>query len=177
MVKLMGKITNINLDYLTHKPKIEIQLYRQEDIFTDEFDKIKNEELDIEIKKHYKKRSLNANSYLWVLCDKIAKEVGITKEKVYKDFIKEIGEFEIIPIKKESVEKFITSWGKNGLGWLCEIIGDSKINGYINVMAYYGSSVYNSKTMSYLLDKIVEQAKELGIQTITDEELKSMIGE
>jgi hypothetical protein len=171
----MGKITNINLDYLTHKPKIEIQLNSQQELFTDEFDKIKDDNLDIEIKKHYEKRSLNANSYLWVLCDKIAKEVGITKEKVYKDFIKEIGEFEIIPIKKESVEKFKISWGKNGLGWLCEIIGDSKIKGYTNVMAYYGSSVYNSKTMAILLDKVIEQAKELGLQTLTNEELKSLI--
>lgn len=177
MVKLQGKITNISLDYLTHKPKIELQLNRQEDLFTDDFEKLKDKDLDIELKIHHEKRSLNANAYLWILCDKIAKEINRTKEYVYKRAIKDVGQFEILPIKDIAVDKFISAWTSRGLGWLCESIGDSKFRGFKNVIAYYGSSVYDTKTMARLIDNIVEEARGLGIQTITDEEFKSMINE
>ena len=48
--------------------------------------------IDVEAKKHRKKRSLDANAYCWVLCDKIAKELSkegtvITKENIYQDGI------------------------------------------------------------------------------------------
>ena len=39
------------------------------------------------------------------------------------------------------------------------------------VRAYYGSSQYNTKQMSRLIDMVVEGAKELGIETLTPEEL------
>ena len=44
--------------------------------FREQFDKLKDADLDIEVKKHRERRSKNANDYLWVLCEKIAKEQG-----------------------------------------------------------------------------------------------------
>ena len=52
-MKLKGKIVDINLDFLNHKPKITIELTNQEDICTDEFNMLQQEELiDVELKKH-----------------------------------------------------------------------------------------------------------------------------
>ena len=177
MVKLKGKIIKINLDYLTHKPQLEIQLNNQECLFNEEFEKIKDKELDIELKIYREKRSLNANAYLWVLCDKIAKEINQTKEFVYKKAISEIGQFEVIPIKDEAVEKFIIAWESRGVGWLCEKLGESKFKGFVNLIAYYGSSSYDTKAMSILLNYVVDEAKELGLQIISEEELQSLIKE
>lgn len=177
MVRLQGKITNINLDYLTHMPKIEIQLNRQEDLFTDDFTNLKNQDLDIELKKHLEKRSLNANAYLWILCDKIAVAINNTKEYVYKKAITDVGQFEILPIKDDAVDKFIIAWTNHGIGWLCEKVGDSKFRGFTNVIAYYGSSVYDTKAMSRLIECVVNEARNLGIQTISDKEFESMIEE
>ena len=58
-----------------------------------------------------------------------------------------------------------------GLGWVCETLGESKVNGYTNVVAYYGSSVYNTKEMSVLVDNIVQEAKQLDIETLSEREL------
>lgn len=177
MVKLKGKITTINVDYKTQKPKIEIEIINQRDLFNEEFEKLQEKEIDIELKIHRKKRSLNANAYLWVLCDKIAKEINITKEQVYKRAINEVGEFEILPIKNEAVDKFITTWKDHGLGWICEKLGASKITGYTNIIAYYGSSTYDTKTMAILVEKVEEEAKSLGLQVISDEEIESLLKE
>jgi hypothetical protein len=131
--------------------------------------------LSVDIKQYRKRRSLDANAYCFVLCQKIAEVVGSTKEYVYKQAIKQVGQFEIVPIKDEAVEKWIQAWESRGLGWQTEIMGDSKIEGYTNTINYYGSSVYDTKEMSLLLEEIVSQAKELGIDTMTDREKLALL--
>lgn len=131
--------------------------------------------LNVDIKQYRKKRSLDANSYCFVLCQKIAEAIGNTKEYVYKQAIRHVGQFEIVPIKDEAVERWIEAWESKGLGWQSEIMRDSKLEGYTNTINYFGSSVYNTKEMSLLLEEIVTQAKELGIDTMTESEKKVLL--
>jgi hypothetical protein len=42
------------------------------------------------------------------------------------------------------------------------------------IRAYYGSSTYNTKQMSRLIDAIVEDCKEMDIETLTPRELDAM---
>lgn len=133
-----------------------------------------DKEKQYEIKEHKKKRSLDANSYCWVLCKKIADELRITKEEVYRKAINEVGKFEIIPIKNEAVDTFINAWKSKGIGWICEVFNKSKIDGYTNLIIYYGSSIYDTKEMSILIDNIVQEAKQLGIETLTPDEIERM---
>lgn len=131
--------------------------------------------LDVEIKQHRKKRSLDANGYCWILADEIAKKIGNTKEFVYREAIKQVGDFEILPIKDEVVDKWIRNWESKGLGWQSEVLDKSKLEGYTNTINYFGSSTYDTKQMSVLLEEIVFQAKELGIETITPREKEELI--
>lgn len=133
-------------------------------------------ETEYEIKKHRKKRSLDANGYLWVLVDKIARVVGLPKENVYRNAVKGVGVYDVVPIKNEAVSRFRESWSKNGLGWVTETT-KSKLDGYTNVLAYYGSSEYNSKEMSRLIDEVISECRELEIETKSDEEIKSLVEE
>ena len=134
-----------------------------------------NKLLDITIKKHRNKRSLDANAYCFVLCQKIAEKVGNTKEYVYRQAIKNVGQFEIVPIRNDALEKWMNAWNSKGLGWISEVFSESKIEGYTNTINYYGSSVYDTKEMALLINEIVEQAKELDIDTITESEKQSLI--
>lgn len=133
-----------------------------------------DKEKKYEIKEHKEKRSLDANGYCWVLCKKIADKLHITKEEIYKKNIKEVGKYEVIPIKNEAIETFVNAWTGKGIGWICEILSKSKIDGYTNLIAYYGSSIYDSKEMSLLLDGIVQEAQNLGIETLTPDELANL---
>ena len=107
---------------------------------------------------------------MWVLVSKIQEKLNIPKEDVYRDAIKNIGVYEVIPVKDEAVERFIEAWKHNGLGWVCETT-KSKLEGFTNVIAYYGSSTYNTKEMSRLVDLIVQECKQLNIETMTPEQL------
>lgn len=156
------------------KPKISISLDEQIEItFTTQKSNLnqilglKDEEMVVEIKKKVKKRSLSQNSYLWVLLDEIGKKINRSKEEVYKNYIKDYGVFEIIPIKNEAVDSFIQKWSKNGLGWLCEDLGESKLKGYTKLITYFGTSTYTSSEMARLLEAVIEDCKELDIETLT----------
>lgn len=136
---------------------------------------LENGECEIDTVK--KKRSLNANAYMWVLCSEIGKKMNKSKDDIYLKAIRDVGSFEYLPVKEEAVEDFIRHWNGRGLGWVVEKVGESKLRGYMNVIAYFGSSSYDTKEMSKLIDYLIADAEELGIQTMQQEELNSLIKE
>ncbi len=127
--------------------------------------------VNIEFKKYRKARSLDANAYMWVLCRKIGKKVGNTDKGIYREMIRRRGVCVVFPLLKEAVESHKRRWESKGDGWLCDIMGDSKIDGYTNVKNFYGSRTYNTKEMADLIDEVVFECKELGIETMTPNEL------
>ena len=127
---------------------------------------------EADLKEHRNRRSLDANSYAWVLMGKLANKVGLPKEEVYREFVKDVGDnYEILPIRNDAVDKWIANWQGKGIGWVCDILGESKLDGYTNVITYYGSSTYDSLQMSKLINLIVEECKQQGIETMTPAEL------
>lgn len=130
----------------------------------------------VEIKEYRPKRSLDSNGYLWVLCDKIAEKLNIQKEEVYRKAIREIGgNSDTVCVMEKAADALCEGWRHNGLGWVAERF-PSKIDGCVNVTLYYGSSTYDTATMQRLINYVVEDAKELGIETMTPQELARLEG-
>ena len=133
---------------------------------------------DLEVKEHRKKRSLDANAYAWVLINKLADVMRIPPTEVYRQAIQDIsGNSEILPVREDAVEQFKTAWSHNGIGWMCRDMGKSKLPGYRNLMVYYGSSVYNTKQMSDLIEALVQDCKALDIETMTPDKLSLLMDE
>ena len=130
-------------------------------------DDLKDKDLNVKVTSFSKKRSLSQNAYMWVLLDELAKKLHLDKEQVYKNYIKDYGVFEILPIKNDAATRFINNWSKNGIGWFVEELGESKLTGFTKLIAYYGSSTYNSKEMSRIVDAIVNDCHDQGIDTMT----------
>ena len=132
---------------------------------------------DLEVKEHRKKRSLDANAYAWVLINKIADALRITPKEIYRQAIQNVGgNYEVIPIKAEAADHFKQIWEAQGLGWPCVDMGKSKIDGYRNLRAYYGSSTYDTRQMSQLIDNLVQDCRALDIEVKSDEEISSLLG-
>ena len=177
--------TDIEINY-TYEGKCKLILTLQKKPNMDDLQDLKahannNKLLDISIKKHRKKRSLDANAYMWVLLQKIAEKISSTKEEIYLNIIRQVGQFEMVPVADDKVEYWINAWNSRGLGWHSERLRGSKFDGYTTTINYYGSSVYNTEEMSIVINSVVDEAKELGIETITPDEinllLKKMEGE
>lgn len=61
-----------------------------------------------------------------------------------------------------------------GTGWITEQVDYTQDGSQVVIRAYYGSSQYNTKQMSRLIDEIVSDCKEHGIETLTPNELARM---
>lgn len=128
----------------------------------------------VEIKPQRPKRSLDANAYCWVLLDKLAAKLGRTKAEIYREAIRSIGGVsETVCVRDIAVDKLIEGWQHNGLGWFADTM-PSKLKGCTNVVLYYGSSTYDTKQMSALIDAIVQDCKAVGVETLTPEQIAAL---
>ena len=138
--------------------------------------KHKDKLYDLEVKEHRKKRSLDANAYAWVLINKIADALRITPKEIYRQAIQNVGgNYEILPVKAEAAEHFKQVWEAQGLGWPCVDMGKSKIDGYRNLRAYYGSSTYSATQMGQLIENLVQDCRALDIEVKSEEEIASLM--
>ena len=130
-------------------------------------------QLAVEIKQHRKKRSLDSNSYCWVLIGKISEVIGMAKDDLYIEMLRRYGQRvpQLISVIDEGVPAIMRATQNH-----CTEVGESELNGKLfkHLAILRGSSEYNSKEMSLLIDGIVQDAKELEIETLTPQEISAM---
>lgn len=173
--KLHGIINDISIDFNTRKPKISLLLDTNELNIVEE---LKNEnKLNIELKKYRKPRSLDANKYFWKLLQEVCDHKDIDTIEDYKRRVKELGIFKQFKIMTQDVKTFEKIWTDRGIAWFCEIVDTTYIGDteFKIINAYYGSSSYNSKQMSRLIDNLVQDCKAVGIETKPQAEIDSLL--
>jgi len=132
----------------------------------------RGKELTAEIKQHRRQRSLDANSYAWVLMNKIGEAMHppIPKEEVYIEMLERYGQREpkLLSVVSDAVDMVYRATQNH----CCEV-GESELNGktFKHLAILIGSSEYDTKQMSILIDGIIQDAKELGIETMTLKEI------
>lgn len=138
--------------------------------FLNSYDDYKEKDLNIKLSRFRNKRSLDSNAYFWELCGLLSAKLKISPRDIYRILVKEVGgNYEVTPIKTEAVDTWTQIWENRGLGWVCDVLGKSKIDGYTNVINYFGSSEYDTAQMSRLIELIVRECKNNGIETETPE--------
>ena len=142
---------------------------------------LKNQKYELSIKEYREKRSLDANAYCWVLLDKLAVELSkdgetVSPEELYKALIPSVGgNSKILPIREDAISAWEKIWGAGRTGWFCEDMGPcANLEGYHNIRCFYGSSVYDTKQMCRLIDLVVQECHQLGIETATPQELERL---
>lgn len=132
---------------------------------------------ELKIAKWREKRSEDANAYMWQLLEKIAIALSVNKTiytslDIYRRAIREVGVFKDVKVDNNAANTVRYAWGLNGKGYLSELIERGKE--YSQIRLYYGSSSYNTKQMSRLIDWVVQEADTLAIETRTPEEIAQL---
>ena len=170
---MRGRLTGFTLDRDGEKQNITVTVAAD---FSETYDELKDEEVEVEIKKAAKHRSLEANRYCWALIDQIAEKTGIKKSEVYRAAIREIGGVsQWADMPTDAVERFRQIWEGHGLGNQVEIVSTDDNTGWCEVVIWFGSSTYDTRQMSALLDSLIQDAEALGIPTITPKEEEKML--
>ena len=142
--------------------------------FKEAVKQLKDFDLNVAVKKFRQKRSPNANAYFWQLCEQIAEAVGLSKEDVYRDCIRHSGVFEDCEMPKEAAQGMSRMWRTIGIGWFVERVDYAENGDDWLVRRYYGSSSYDTKQMSRIIDYAVNEARNLGIETDTPEQINKI---
>lgn len=125
------------------------------------------------VSRERKSRSLGQNELMWRLCQVIAEAVGTTKNEVYRQHIRDYGDWTSVLVKKDAAGAFKRQWESNGEGWLVEEHaphGDA-----IVLRCYAGSSTYDTAQMTRMIGSLTDECRALGIET--DERLVSLLAE
>lgn len=129
--------------------------------------------LDIEIKKHRQKRSLNANAYFHVLVNKIARKVGSSDDAIKKDLIINYG---TVARDKHGLTvgfKLPRSVDVDSIYPYTRCY-DQRLEGntlFCCYLVYKGTHQMDTAEMAKLIDGAIQEAKELGIETDTPAQL------
>ena len=83
---------------------------------------------------------------------------------------------ECVTVSNNAVSTLRELWQSKGLGWQTET-APTPYEGYTDVFLYDGSSTFDSRTMARLIDLIVQDCKEQGIETLEDTELERLVEE
>lgn len=175
-MKCTGRYKDVSIDFQTMK---QILMLEVNDDVAGQFIELKEKEkLDIEIKPHRERRSLDANAYFHVLVGKIADKQRLSKAKVKNMLLGQYGQ----PMEvDDGVEAVIKTNIPINTAYEMEephlrYIKYEVENGF-EVYFYKiirGSHTYNSYEMSVLIDGTVSEAKDLGIDTISPVELAQL---
>lgn len=165
MFELTGTIKDFTLDFATGKPKLTLELNEKYDA-TVMFEELKLfKKLSINISKYREKRSLNANALCWKLCTEIANVLRSDKDSIYVQMLKRYGQSEIVSVLATvDVSGYFKYYEEFGTGYV-------KGREFTHYKVYKGSSEYDTREMSILLDGIVDEAKALNIAVISEREL------
>lgn len=167
-MEFTGTIKGIANDFITGELNITFTV-NEKSIVLPEYEKLKDcKKLRVKAVQYRNKRSLDANAYLWVLLRKMAEVLRTDKWPLYLQMLKRYGQFTYIVVKESAVEAVKKQWRE------CEEVGEIDIHGEkaIQMLCYYGSSTYDTKEMSVLVDGVVGECQELNIEVLPPDELK-----
>ncbi len=168
MFELTGQIQNLSFDFKSGKPVLTLLINEKTDASAC-FDKLSGaEKIAVKIDKYREKRSLNANAYAWKLITEIGNELNAGKDEIYLKMLKRYGQSDLISVLEHiPIQDYVKYYDE---------AGESKLNGKLfkHYKVYKGSSEFDTREMSIFIDGIVSEAKELGIQTKTPNELAEL---
>jgi len=168
---MIGRLIDISIG-LNRKQRITVEVNRD---FREDFDRLKDFDLDIEIKKHREKRSNSANAYFHVLVNKIAVQQGGKDDEWKQKFVKDYG---VVAKDKDGLSigfKLPASVNVDDIYPYTRLF-DERIEGGKLFKCYLvlkRTRDMDSKEMAHLIDGVIEAAQELGIETDTPEQLAS----
>lgn len=168
MYELSGKIQGLAQDFASKRVTLMLTV-NEEAAVKNLFDELhETEKLSIKIDKYREKRSLNANNYAWKLLTEIGNVLRSSKDEVYLEMLKRYGQSEIISVLAHiPISEYVK---------YCEEAGESTLNGKLfkHYKVYKGSSEFDTREMSIFLDGVVSEAQELGIDTMTPNEIAKL---
>ena len=178
-MKMTGFLRGLSLNWQTRRPEITLEVEGD----AAEIERLKDRRLTVELKQYREKRSLDANAYYWVLVGKLADIAGQSNAWVHNHMLRKYGQIMVIDDQgvytvlpdSDEAQKAIDEAETYHLKPTSQVKPGKGGKMYRTYMMLRGSSDYDTKEMSRLIDGLVSECKEAGIETLPPAELERMM--
>ena len=176
-MQFTGRVADVSVDYITQKPKITFLVNERDSL--NQVEEIKDILLSVEAKKYREKRSLDANAYFHVLVNKLARKLGTSDSEMKIRMNLEYGTVKFNDDGTKVGIKVPFGTDVTALYPYFKKFGECEENGmtWEKYLAYKETHTLDTKEMSQRIDGVVSECKENGIETLPEDELKSLLGE
>lgn len=179
-MEFAGRLTNISFSYVTGCPLLTFEMDKNAGIPPENFEQLMaTEKLAIKVGKFTKKRSLDANAYFHVLVNKIAAKVKSSDDEVKKNLVCSYG-----TLAKDDDGNLIGATIPAGMSldafypytrnYKTVYVGGKECNCFL---FYKRTRDMDTKEFSRLLEGTISEAKNLGIETLSSEEVNSLLSQ
>ena len=172
-MKTTARITDLGRSEMTGKAYIRLEIEGDIDM------SLKDKTLDLELKTHREKRSLDANAYYYKLLSLMAEKLHTSLNELHNETLSRYGYPEYLDnhlatvTLREDVD--VNKLEGIHLKSTGAITTNSKGVNFVNYILMRGSHTFNTLEMSHLIDGVISEAQELGIDTITPDEKDRML--
>ena len=131
-----------------------------------------------DIEPHREKRSLDANSYFHLLCDKLRQKLGISMARCKNHLIADYGQIQYLDdgspmiYKTNAPDEYM--YELETIHTKCVKVTEENGIEVFFYRIYRGSHTYNSAEMAKLIQGTVDECKQVGIETLTPAEIAHM---
>lgn len=178
-MQLIAKFRQMAVDYQTHEALVTFAVKTDLGALEETLKRYGDKDISIKLAAYSPKRSLNANAYFHSLCREIAEKLNFTETYVKNMLISSYGQYDLM----ENGDRWVIKTNLDAVKmWEQENIHTKPIGAKTEddkKLFFYAimrpSHEYTVKEMSQLIDGTVQEAKELGIPTISDKEMERLL--
>lgn len=178
-MKMTGFLRGLSLNWQTRRPEITLEVSGE----AEDIEKLKDKKLTVELKQYREKRSLDANAYYWVLVSKLAGVFGQSNAWMHNYLLRRYGQIMVIDDQgvytvlpdTDEAQKAIDEAETYHLKPTSQVKPGKGGKMYRTYMMLRGSSDYDTKEMSQLIDGLVSECKEVEIETLPPAEIERMM--
>ena len=155
-----------------------------DDDFRTQFDELKDSDISITVKRFHEKRSLDANSYYWLLLSQLADAVGCSKLYMHNQMLRRYGQPEVVDDglmyivlpDTDEAERKADEAETYHIKPTSDVREGKDGRMYRTYIMLRGSHTYDSKEMSVLINGLVDECHDVGIETMTPNEIMRLRG-
>lgn len=131
---------------------------------------------EVEIKRASKKRGLTANAYYWVLVEQLAKALMTSKDELHEEMMQRYGAFKLKDNNKPVVFSLVAGEDPKSVTKYSRSFAEGEVNGkrVVHYAVLKGSSEMTAKEFGDLLDGLISEAKDMGIETMPRNEVLAL---
>lgn len=174
-----AELLDISRDWKTGKTRLLFEV----DGSPEEAEKYTGKKLRLKAVEWRDKRSLDANSYYWVLLSKLAGALKVSNSYMHNFMLRAYGQPDLYDDKKayivlpdtDETEKKSMESDTYHIKPTSEVKMGRDGKMYRTYYLLRGSSSYDTAEMSRLIDGLVDECKDAGIETLPPDELERMM--